>query len=81
MTRILDAQGRPLKTRTATAEAVVFVSDDAENWTPVMAYNLPDWVKNDDVMSDMLAGIIVSLEETGPFYKAERSEPQTETIQ
>ncbi|MCA9340177.1 MAG: hypothetical protein KDA17_04660 [Candidatus Saccharibacteria bacterium] len=83
MKSILDAKGSPIKTRTTTttASAVVFVSDDAQSWQPVKAFNVPDWVKEPDVMSDMLTGVIVSLEEAGPFYKAKRVTQLSDTTQ
>lgn len=58
---------------TRRCHAVVFESPDAENWSPVRAEDLPDWVKMHDVMADMLTeGTMVALSDDGPFYRAER---------
>lgn len=67
---ILDSQGKPIQ-RQMTAQAVIFVSDDGEVWEPLKPYNVPDWLKDNDVMGYMLNGEVVSLENTGPFYCAE----------
>lgn len=70
---ILDARGRKISIPTeSTAKAVVFVSDDGESWSPEKSYNLPDWVKEPDAMGYMLSGEILSIDDTGPYYKAER---------
>ena len=72
MTQFVDQTGRPLRTGIARAKAVVFTSADGESWDPVPGYNVPDWVRDHEVMADMLEGFIVSLQDSGPFYKAER---------
>ena len=70
---IVDHTGRPIKKTTATAQAVVFVSDDCENWEPVRGYNVPGWVREPDVMAELLNdGAVVFISEDGPFYRAER---------
>jgi len=65
---IVGSDGKKLR-KTKTQKAVVCKSDDGDCWEPVKPYNVDDWLRSEDVMGDMMAGNIVSLEETGPFYR------------
>lgn len=69
--QILDQNGQPVEAaQTVQERAVVFVSETGDDWEPVKPYNVPDWVKREEVMGDMMRGEIVSLDEAGPFYCA-----------
>lgn len=53
----------------AYASAIVYVSPDGHGkWTPLMSDDVPDWVKDPDVMARMLAGEDCSI--GGPWYLA-----------
>ncbi|GAA0586692.1 hypothetical protein ACFQH5_20240 [Halomonas salifodinae] len=70
---LFDARGRKMRPATATAKAVVFVSEDGESWTPVMAYNVPESIKALDAMSWMLQGEILETA-GGKLYRAESAQ-------
>lgn len=68
---ILDAKGKKFRRNTATASAVVFVSIDAEKWTPLKSDDVPACIRDPRSMGQMLNGEI--LETTEPkYYRAER---------
>ena len=51
--------------------AVVFASDDGVEWVVLSPELVPAWVKTADAMGYMLAGQVLSLEDSGPYYCAE----------
>jgi hypothetical protein len=70
---ILDAQGNRIN-NTAAARAVVLVShDDGSTWHPEKSYNVPDEVKDKDVMGRLLSDPSFAVQiDDGPLYRAER---------
>jgi hypothetical protein len=71
---IVDAKGKPLRRRNTINQqsAIVFTSSDLDNWTPMKMEELPDTIRNPDVMALLIQGEVVSLgEDEGPFYIAE----------
>ena len=69
---LVDVNGKPLR-KTNAADAVIFVSEDGEDWMPMEPKLVPSWVKSHDVMGDMMQGGIVSCGEhpdEGPYYCA-----------
>ena len=69
--RILDEKGKPIRKK-RSARLAICKSDDGEEWFVIPPADVPDWLKVDDVMADMVAGVIVSIEDSGPYYCAER---------
>ena len=78
---ILDARGKKISIRESMkasrknlqARAVVFISPDLENWSPVHYSSVPERIKDDKrVMGALMRGEIVSLNnDSGPYYIAE----------
>jgi hypothetical protein len=71
---IIDVTGRKLKALKFLRQhkAVVFGSNDLENWTPMESDELPELVRDPSVMALLIQGEIVSLnEDKGPFFIAE----------
>lgn len=62
-------------TGTAEAMAIVFVStDDGKTWTPCKPDQVPDWVKEPDVMANLLHGECAQQKNGLAWYRAERIE-------
>lgn len=68
---IVDKDGKPMRSPVARVKAVVFKSIDGESWEPVTGQKVPQWVRDHDVMADMIDGAIVALQDDGPYFKAQ----------
>lgn len=68
---LLDANGRKIPARQMTANAVIFVSTDGDNWSPVKPYNVPKALKDPEAMGYLMAGEIIELAD-GDLYKAQK---------
>jgi hypothetical protein len=71
---IVDVTGKKLKALKILRQqkAVVFGSNDLENWTPMQMDELPEIVREPSVMALLIQGEIISLQEDrGPFFIAE----------
>lgn len=53
------------------ARAVVYSSADGVEWYITPPEHVPAWAKTQEAMGYMLAGQVLSLEESGPFFCAE----------
>lgn len=51
------------------ANIVVYQAADGK-WTPILPADTPEWVKEPEVMGDMIAGAIV--ERDGQFFRARK---------
>lgn len=78
---ILDASGKKISVRKSMslakknlqAKAVVFISPDLKNWSPVHFSSVPERIRDDKrVMGALMKGEIISLnDDSGPYYIAE----------
>ena len=68
---IVDSNGEKLNEK-KMARASIFVSDDGDEWMLLRAIDVPPWLKDYDIMGHMIAGEIISEDEDGPYYKAEK---------
>ena len=55
----------------AKSKAIVMVSDDAHHWRMLMPEEVPDWLKDPDVMGDMMAGEVVSNMNEDCYYRVQ----------
>lgn len=65
------------------AVCIVYVStDDGKTWAPVKPEAVPEWVKNPDVMANLIHGEMAQ-DKTAPlaWYRAERIDAGGETLQ
>lgn len=67
---ILDEKGKPIRKVEATAKAVVFTSKDGEVWEPLHGYNVPECIREPEVMGWMLDGQIIETT-SHQYYRAE----------
>lgn len=74
---------------TKQALCVILVStDDCKTWAPVKTESVPEWVKNPDVMANLIHGEMAQ-QPTGlvndlgvrPWYRAERIDADGKTVQ
>ena len=49
---------------------IVVYKGDGEAWTPLTPSATPEWLKEPDIMGEMIAGYIV--ERDGDFYRAKK---------
>lgn len=69
MTEIVDSKGRGIR-KTGMNHIVVYTSPDLKNWRPVPVPDVPEWLKDHNVMGSMVAGEAVSKDDGGPYYCA-----------
>ncbi|HBA35932.1 MAG TPA: hypothetical protein DCZ12_17540 [Gammaproteobacteria bacterium] len=70
MSIILGANGRKLAT-THHSRVAISGSDDGETWRYIKPDDVPEWIKDERVMADIVSGLIVSEHENGPYYFGE----------
>ncbi|NIB43808.1 hypothetical protein HBA55_29670 [Pseudomaricurvus alkylphenolicus] len=69
--KLVDTSGTPLVQKKA-AKAVFFVSGDGEHWELLKPADVPDGLKDHDVMGYLMAGEIIEIEGTSTFYRVEQ---------
>ena len=55
----------------ATSKAIVMVSDDAHHWRMLNSEEVPEWLRDPDVMGDMMAGEVVSNMDEDCYYRVQ----------
>ncbi len=55
---------------TKVARAVILKSDDEVRWEPVRPEDVPEWLKEEDVMGNLVAGAMAKREGT-PWFRAQ----------
>ena len=68
--KLLGKDGNPIQ-KTKTASAVFFMSLDGETWEPMRPKDVPEGLKDKDVLGYMMAGEIMESQDN-VFYRVER---------
>lgn len=68
--RIVGLDGKPILSK-RWGYLIIFVStDEAKSWTPVKPNDVPDWIQNDEILSEMVTGSIVQKDGFKEWYIA-----------
>lgn len=71
MTSIVDSRGHKFRIPKPTAaNAVVLVCEDGESWRPLEPFNVPDTIKDPEMMGYMMAGEELETDD-GRLFKVE----------
>jgi hypothetical protein len=68
---IVDISGKKIA-KTSFAKAAILSSKNGEDWDVLHPDDIPEWVKNHTVMAHLMDGEVVSMEDSGPYFYAER---------
>jgi hypothetical protein len=69
---ILGPNGRKIRQPVQKkARAVIFVSENGENWTPISPETVPEWLQEPYTMGLMMAGEVLEDIDGQKLYKAQ----------
>lgn len=78
---LVDAQGRPLRRKKQMATLVIYRSETGEApWTPVMSAEVPEEIKEPEVIGRMVDGDMCRVEGDQYWYIAAKVSPPADGV-